>query len=223
MTGDEKTSESGTLNTMSGFDPVKWLGTTLQVWERGSLFLWALGVAASVALLLLGAAAFFVPAVASISWLPILAAVAVIFLVLASFKTYQERSIKTLVFIPDEMQSFWHHAPQPNGRKLTQIALRGRVTNTSSKPIYPADIELISPRTKRVVQRNIFTEHEGGRVYGSDNAIAPGKRAGFSAHFFADGFVGTEGRPLTIVVSISDQLGHRHKVKFPNLIRPEDR
>jgi hypothetical protein len=208
---------------MPGFDPISWLSSALQAWERGSLFLWALGVGTLSAVVALSVTPIFAPTLTTNSWFPALTVAAVVLLVLAGFKTYQERTIETLVFIADDMQSFWNHAPQPDGRKLTQIALRGRVTNKSDKPIYPADIELISPRTKRVVQRNIFTEHEGGRVYGSDNAIAPGARAGFSAHFFADSFIGIEGKPLTIVVSIKDQLGHRHKVRFRNLSRPQDR
>jgi hypothetical protein len=69
----------------------------------------------------------------------------------------------------------------------------------------------------------IFTQENGGRYFGSDYAIPPGGRSGFSAHFFADGFVGTPGKPLTIVISVSDHFGRWHKVKFPNLIRAEDR
>lgn len=193
------------------------LGSVLELWRRGSLLLWALGVASLLTTLILALAAYLRPDLDTLHWLPAAVIATAVFFVLAAFKTYQERTYRTLVFIPDDAQSFWSHAPQPNGRKLTQIALRARATNISGQPIYPSDVRLLSPRPKRVVQRLIFTEQETGRTYGSNNAISPGSRGNISAHFFADGFVGEEGKPLTIVVSVSDQLGHWHKVRFQNL------
>lgn len=207
---------------MEGFDPVKWLSSALQIWERGSLFLWALATAALLALLALVGFSIFKPAPGIATLMLWVSIGFVVLVVLAGFKTYQERTVRTLVFVIDDMQSFWHHAPQPDGRELTQIALRGRVTNVTKQPIYPTEIRLLSPCKGRVRQKNIFTEHEGGRVYGSDNAVGPGTRAGFSAHFFVDGFLGKSGKPMTIVVSISDQLGHWHRVTFRDLRAPED-
>ena len=204
-------------------DVTGWFKSAFDLWDRGSLFLWALAVAALLGLGLFSVLAIVDPALGTLAWTPWCGLALIVLVCLAAFKTYQERTVKTLHFIPDEQQSFWHHAPQPDGRKLTQIALRGRVTNISARPMYPAAVVLISPRTKRTVHRLIFTEEHGGRFYGDNYAIPPNERTGFSAHFFANGFVGTPGKPLTIVISVSDQYGHWHKVKFPNLLRPDDR
>jgi hypothetical protein len=190
---------------MTGFDPITWVSTSLRLWDRGSLFLWALTCASLFALLVLGVLAFFVPQFVPLSWLPFLAISTCVLAVFGSFKTYQERTVRTLTFTPDLMQSFWDHAPQPDGRKLTQIALRGHVTNITSQFIYPSVVKLNSPRTKRVVQQIIFTEHPRGNVYG-DNALAPGARKGFSVHFFVEGFVGLSGSPLTVIISVGDNL-----------------
>jgi hypothetical protein len=96
------------------------------------------------------------------------------------------------------------------------------VTNITTQFIYPSVVKLNSPRTKRVVQQIIFTEHPRGRVYG-DNAVAPGARKGFDVNFVVEGFVGVPGKPLTVIFSVGDQFGHWHKVKFPNLRSPKDR
>ncbi|MBN9588464.1 MAG: hypothetical protein J0G99_05585 [Alphaproteobacteria bacterium] len=208
---------------MTGIDPVSSLNSVIILWKRGSLLLWALGSAALVSAIALVAYALLSADQSAQAWVPVAFVIAIVLLILAGFKTYQEKTIATMVFHLDDSSSFWHHAPQPDGREYTQIALRGRVTNVTAVPIYPTDVRLIHPRTNRVVQRLIFTEHEGGRGYGSDNAIAPGARSGFSVHFFAESFVGNPGKPMKLVIKVSDQLGHWHKVACTDLWRPEDR
>ena len=185
-------------------------------WVQGLIILGAL--AGILAMLL----AFFPSASNFANQWPWFAVGASVLLALAGLKIYLEQNKKALIFIPDEMQSFWHHAPQPDGRELTQISLRGYVTNTSRQALFLANIHLISPRTKRTHQRFIFTVHHNA-VDSSDRPIMAGERTEFSGHFFADGFLGKPGKPMTIIVSITDNLGKRHKVKFPSLWRAEDR
>ena len=204
---------------MPSFDPVSWTNSISRLWERGSLFLWAVGTAAGIAFLVLVGVEICEPQIVPIVWILIFGLITLVFVVLAAFKTWHEKNIRTLVFFPNEARSFWNHAPQPNGQRLTQIALHGRITNVSSQPIYPTEVRLVRPRS-RTVQRNIFTESGSGRVYGSNFAIAPAGRSQFSAHFFADGLVGRAGRPLTVVIEVSDQLGHWHRVTFPDLRDP---
>ena len=162
----------------------------------------------------------FIPSIAN--WWPWFAIGACILFVIAAFKIYIKRSNKSLVFIPDEMKSLWHHAPQPDGRKLTQISLSGYVTNTSNKSLHLADIRLVSPRARRTHQKFIYTVHHNA-VDSSDRPIMPSERTEFSGHFFAEGFMGIPNKPMTIVVVITDNLGRRYRVKFPSLWRPEDR
>lgn len=157
------------------------------------------------------------------TWRPWLIGGALILLIIAGIKIFWNRNNKTLIFIPNEMQSFWSHAPQPDGRKLTQIGLSGIVTNTSSNQLlYLADIKLLSPRTKRTHSKFIDTVHHN-RVDDKDRPIFAGERREFSGHFFVDGFIGTPRKPLTLVILITDNLGNSYKVKFPKLSRAEDR
>ncbi|MDE1945354.1 MAG: hypothetical protein KGI78_03595 [Patescibacteria group bacterium] len=145
-------------------------------------------------------------------WL--LATVAFVLLV---FIAYKRRPREPLVFIQDDVQSFWHLAPQPDGRRLTQVNLRGHVTNTSSKPLYLAKIDLISPKGRTRVEPSKFIFTVRDNVASSDQPIRPGERTGFAGHFFVEGEIGTKGQPLTIRVAITDNLGHVHKITFVDI------
>lgn len=178
-----------------------------------------LGAVASILALIL----VFVPPASGISKLwPWFALGAVILFAVATFKIFSAKKPKALIFIPDEIQSMWHHAPQPDGRKLTQIALKGHVTNTSNQPLFLPNIHLVSPHTKRTHQKLIFTIHNN--VVDSENRpIMPKEMTVFDTHFFAEGFLGKPKKPLTIVVSIIDNFGRRYKVKFPKIREATDR
>jgi hypothetical protein len=200
---------------MSDIDPKKWTDSIHDLWAGESFFLLAIGVAA----LLAGVVAFFLKNTQVASWLFI---AAVFFLIVGFFKRYHEQNVRTLVFIPDEIRSFWHHAPQPDGRKLTQFGFRGYVTNVTSKPLQLGKIKLISPKSKQQHQEFIFTVHDN-RVDASHVPLLPSVRTVFDSAFFVDGFFGTSGKPLKVVVSVCDHLGHWHKIKFKKLRDPLDR
>ncbi|THD60776.1 hypothetical protein [Phenylobacterium sp.] len=207
---------------MPGTDIASMIGNAVKLWERGSLFLWALAIALiSVGVLSLSLG-LYLPDFHPGAWPVWVLALGLGCLILALFKTYQERTIKTLVFFPNIQQSFWHHAPQTDGRKLTQIALRGRMTNVSNQPIYPSEVKLVRPRS-RVEHKILMTQEQGGPTYSSNFAVPPGDRGQFSAHFFVDGFVGAPPKPYTVVISVCDQLGHWHRVRFVNLRDPGSR
>lgn len=198
---------------------VEWLKSLADLWERGSLLLWGVAAAALAAMVMAGACAFFWPAASAgvVGLIPQIAVVCAALVVLAAFKTYQERSVKTLVFVMNEGQSFFHLAPQKDGRELTQLALRGRATNTSKVPIYLVDVRLVSPRGRRTVHKHIFTQAQNNNVFGSDHAIPSGYRAEFSADFFIEGFIGDGTQEQTFVIAVSDQLGYWHKIRLAKL------
>ena len=165
---------------------------------------------------------FFPSTLAIVAWWPWFTLGAVILFTVAVLKVFSVRKPKALIFIPDEVQSMWHHAPQPDGRKLTQISLKGHVTNTDNQPLFLPKIDLISPRTKRTHQKFIFTIHNN--IVDSENRpIMPKEMTVFDTHFFAEGFLGKPKKPLTIVVSVVDNLGRRYKVKFPKIREAMDR
>lgn len=198
---------------MSGLDLIKWLKTLLQVWGGGSFFIMFLGFAA-----LIGAvAAYFTNNPLAFSWLLISSS---FLIVLGLGKKYQERTTKTCIFIPDLIGSSWSHAPQPDGRKLTQFGLKGYVTNTTSQSLYLGKIKLLSPKSVRQHQDFIFTVSNGAV---SNAPLSPGVRTEFNTSFFADGLLGVSGKPLTVKISVCDQFGHWHKVKFDKLRDPLSR
>jgi hypothetical protein len=198
---------------------VEWLKSLAEIWERGSLLLWGVAAAALAALIVAGAFTFFWPNASTsvVDFIPQIAVGSAALVVLAAFKTYQERSVRTLVFVTNVGQSFFHLAPQNDGRELTQVALRGRATNTSTAPIYLADVRLVSPRGRRTVHKHIFTQAQNNSMFGSDHVIPSGHRAELSADFFIEGFVGDGTQEQTFVIAVSDQLGHWHRVRFAKL------
>src|SRR5271163_935406 len=58
------------LSAMAAPDLTGWLKSTTDLWERGSLFLWALAAAALVALGLSSLLAIIHPAFGTLSWTP---------------------------------------------------------------------------------------------------------------------------------------------------------
>lgn len=190
-------------------DPRKWLSSVIQLWGGESIFILALGVAT----LLAGITAFLLKNTRAASWSFVLS---VFFLALSLFKKYQENNKKTCVFIPDEVRSFWHHAPQPDGRELTQFGLKGSVTNTTDHPLHLCKIKLLSPKSKRQYQEFIFTVHNN-RVDTGEMPLVPNTRTDFDTCFFAEGLLGKKGKSLSTVVSVCDQFGNWHKIKFSKL------
>lgn len=200
---------------MSGFDPKQWLNAVLQLWGGGSLLILGIGIGGTLASL----ASYLAGNFQAASWI---FSLSVFILVVGFFKIYQERHVHTCVFIPDNIQSLWHHAPQPDGRKLTQFVLKGFVTNATNRPIHLGKIKLLSPWTEHQHQEFIFTVHNN-RVDSNDTPLMPGVRSEFSTCIFADGFLGTSGKPVTVKISVCDQFGHWHKVQFDRLRDPLSR
>lgn len=185
-------------------------------WEND--LIQALMVLAAIA----GLLAFLQNVVIITVWWTIIVVAVFLIILFVGFKIFRGKDKETLIFIPDEMQSFWHHAPQPDGRKLTQILLNGFVTNISNRELFLDDIHLITPRAKKTRQRFIFTVHENA-VDSKEKPIFPGEHTEFNGSFFIDEFLGKVCKPMAIVVSITDNLGKRHKVKFHSLWRTGER
>lgn len=123
---------------------------------------------------------------------------------------------RALVLLPDESQSFAHHAPQQDGRKLTQIAVRGWATNTTDTALYPTLVRLSRPFGAKATSNFIITQGAGD-MFSSENPVLPGARRKLSAHFFLKGFVGKPGRPLRVVIKVCDNFGRWHRWVFPAL------
>jgi hypothetical protein len=121
-----------------------------------------------------------------------------------------------LILLPDESQSFAHHAPQQDGRKLTQIAVRGWATNTTDTPLYPTLVRISRPFGLKATSHFIMTQGGGG-TFGRDHPVQPQQRREITAHFFVEGFVGKPGRPLRVVIKVCDNLGRWHPWVFPTL------
>jgi hypothetical protein len=193
------------------------IGLLLQMWERGSILLWALAAASLFAGLAMTGAIYY--RVAPLK--PELAAAFIIgcgaLAIVAGFKRHQERSIVSLALVPNAAQSFWHHTPQQDGRKLTQIALSGWATNCTDRPLYPSLVRNTSPFGTKTESEFVITQGPDNRTFGSAHPVQPGDRREISAHFFAKGFIGRQDHPLRVVVSVCDNLGRWHKWVFPQL------
>lgn len=121
---------------------------------------------------------------------------------------------RALVLLPDEAQSFAHHAPQQDGRKLTQIAVRGWATNTTGTQLYPTLVRLSRPFSVKATSNFVVTQG-AHNMFSRDNPVQPGERREVSAHFFVEGFVGKPGRPMRVVIKVCDNFGRWHPWVFP--------
>jgi hypothetical protein len=124
-------------------------GLAASIWKNGALLLWSLATSCvAILLALVGAAKLGLgdaPAMLT-AFGTYLALACIAFGVFASFKSYAEREKPALSIIPNERQSFWHHAVQPDGRTMTQIQLRFQVTNQSKSAVKLSAVRLLHPK-----------------------------------------------------------------------------
>jgi hypothetical protein len=183
-------------------------------WARGSTLLWGLATACIALIGVLRLCMYFELEKASGWWsdyglLLILASVC--FLILASFKSYSEREKQHLSLIANEGQSFWHHATQPDGSVITQLALRFQATNMGDAAIHLSSVRLNRPWVRRasIIQKDLHTRHPTENMHSSRFPIRPHSLTEASAHFMLRGAVGSAGRrrAIRVVIGVQDHAG----------------
>src|SRR2546423_15145094 len=117
-------------------------------WE--SDWIQALGTLGAIASISAPLVALFSSASTITSWWPWFAILACILLAPAGFKMYRRRHNKTLIFIADEMQSWWSLAKQPEDSFVSQIALDVQVSNTSHQPVQILKVRLVRPKAEHL-------------------------------------------------------------------------
>ena len=130
------------------FDLAKAAPEIWRLWERGSFLLWAfLAVGAFIGFVTL---AFVEP---SNPTLLLLLVASIIFTIFAVLK----RTIQTVRLVPNEVQSYYHVARQPNGMMNTQIVIDLRVFNISEKSIGLPNVKLLRPKSHATVSSKAVT------------------------------------------------------------------
>jgi hypothetical protein len=172
------------------FDPAKASAEIARLWDRGSLLLWAFAIGTFVGFVVLAAIALtgsppFVEANKTAS--PWLLLASIMFATFAVLKQYQERTIQTVRLVPNEAQSFYHRAVQPDGSVNTQIDIRMEVFNISDKSIWLPSLKLLRPKSYAPVLYNAVTLKEQSSRYHGPYELPPGVRTNGSAHFMIQG------------------------------------
>jgi hypothetical protein len=120
------------------FDLAKAAPEIWRLWERGSFLLWAfLAAGTFIGFVTL---TFVQP---SNPTLLLLLAAWITFTIFAVLK----HTIQTVRLVPDEVQSYYHGARQPNGMMNTQIVIDMQVFNISDKSIWLPNVKLLRPKS----------------------------------------------------------------------------
>lgn len=192
------------------------------VWKNGSLLLWCLATVCAVVLAALFAAAHFNFGNATDLFKNYSVCIGIAFLTLivfASFRTYAERPKRIFSFIPNYRQSFVHYTDSGDGRTFTQLALRFQVTNLSDSNMKLSAVRLLRPNVHRaaIVGDSLLTQHPEEYMYGSENPVLKHSLTHCGVNFMIDHRIGKAGKPLRVVISLQDHIGHWHKVVFEHL------
>jgi hypothetical protein len=201
------------------------------IWANGSRLLWSIAGAFAAAAVVIRVGAYFEMPKAQLLWDEyglILTLLAVVVAVFAAFKMRAERRNTGLALIADEQQSFWHHAKQPDGSILTQLALQFHATNMNDGgSIHLSKVRLNWPwvSRKRILDARLMTEHPTQNMYSADYGIQAHKRRACTAHIMALGTIGGIGRkkPMRVSIGVQDHAGRWHKLVFRGLRDPSMR
>jgi len=201
------------------------------IWANGSRLLWSIAGASAAAAVVIRVGAYFEMPKAQPLWAEyglILTLLAVVVAVFAAFKMRAERRNTGLALIADEQQSFWHHAKQPDGSIMTQLALKFHATNMNDGgSIHLSKVRLNWPwvSRKRILDARLMTEHPTQNMYSANYGIQALKRRACSAHIMALGTVGGIDRkkPMRVSIGVQDHAGRWHKLVFRGLRDPSMR
>jgi hypothetical protein len=148
---------------------------------------------------------------------PWLLLASIIFAALAALKHYQERTIQTVRLVPDEVQSYYHGARQPNGMINTQIVIDMQVFNISDKSIWLPKVKLLRPKSHAKVLTKMVIVKEQSNPYHGQYGLPPGANTHGSVVFMIQGDLTDQIAHGGVRVCIEDQFGHRHELNLPNL------
>jgi hypothetical protein len=190
------------------FDLAKAAPEIWRLWERGSFLLWAfLAAGTFIGFVTL---TFVQP---SNPTLLLLLAAWITFTIFAVLK----RTIKTVRLIPDEVQSYYHGARQPNGMMNTQIVIDMQVFNISDKSIWLPNLKLLRPKSHATVLTKMVSLKEQSSAYHGPYELPPGANTHGSVLFMIQGDLTDQIAHGGVRVCIEDQFGHRHELNLPNL------
>ena len=194
-----------------------------RLWDRSHILLWALAIGSFLGFVVLAAMALtgspqFVEANKTISpWL-LLASIGLA--TLAALKHYQDRTIQTVKFFPNEHQSFYHGPiKQTDGSITTQIAIRFEVFNLTDKSIWLPDVTVTRPRSHAPVRmKHVSLRDQSSNFHGGYELPPHGKSDG-SVDLMIQGDLTDQIARKGVAVAIKDQFGHRHTIKLLNIVK----
>lgn len=189
-------------------------------WGRSAILLWCLAVCSLAALGVLWAGKYFQIAGAAVLFRDngvTLALAGVLLLIVAAFKTYDERSKQSIVLLPIEDQSGWAQAVQREGNVTTQFSVHFQATNVSDRTIKLSEVTLRRPwiRRRSILTRVLLFKDPEAHYYGSSHPVPAHTLSYGSATIIVDHAVGRKGKPIRLVFALRDHAGRWHKLVFP--------
>ena len=119
----------------------------------------------------------------------------------------EQAARRILRLIPLERRS-WHLAKQQDDSFISQIDFECQVTNTTDRPVELVKAQLTRPRSR---QLDALLFPVGGVAF--DSLIRPRGTVRLSIHILAQGALATQGRPIRVSVSVTDQFGEEYHLK----------
>ena len=151
------------------------------------------------------------------AYTPLLLVIALIAIVIAVFKLYEEKNIKTVKFAPSSHECWAHVAIQQDGRKVTQIVCDVHVFNVTDETIWLPQIKLIKPKTNAPYLNKMFMVREQEGIYHGGYEIPPRGKTDGRGHLMIDADISAKIAKGGLVFKVADQHNHWHSLKFSNV------
>jgi hypothetical protein len=201
-----------------------WVGRLLdqlmELWERGKSLLGALAlICAAILLVFAGGSVFEVPGALDglRSYGLGLFIGAIVFGILAGVKAFEGRKPPSVSLLGIDRECFWVQSKQQSGQVITQFSIHFQATNLTNGPVRLSPPKIVRPWTRaRIIDNVLLIRHPNPRENGYGHAfpILAGATTEAACTIILDRPVGRPRKPKTVVLKISDQFKHRHKLKF---------
>lgn len=122
-----------------------------------------------------------------------------------------------LRLIPLSRQSWWHLAKQQDDSFVSQIDFECQITNTTDRAVQLVKVRLLRPRSKQL-NAFVLLPMDGSLYHRHDFPVRPHSTVTASIHLMVRGALATQGKPIRITVSVTDQFGEEYKLKHLTVV-----
>jgi hypothetical protein len=195
------------------------IDAALRLWDRSAAFLWSLAAAGAAVYAILSVGNYFAwdgtPGAFASYGLGVLIWT-VVFTAVAIARTVEGRAKRPMYLVGDQVQSSWGPMLLRGGGSGTVFNFRMRVTNLTRGNIRVTVARLLKPHVGKPEVR-VETRDPATNMYGEAPPMVPNATRDIHFMFVVDRQLGTPGKPMKAIVTLSDQRGRWCKYTFAKL------